>query len=211
MKRSQLLVAVAVAGLLGMSARASLPDGYSSIKIKLTALMQAPSTSTSSSVKYNTTKVKVTNKEMLNLIATEFDTTLGDGSQLVLDNVWNGNFSVLNKDGAVLIDDASTGAAEDSWELYTEVESRVFTGKETSTSITQNFDAVIYFHWNDGSDYNYIDLFGAGTIDDSGKMDKGSKEKFKMSGGDNGQWMGSGAVISGTISGSGKNNVLFKI
>jgi hypothetical protein len=207
MKRSQLIVAVAVAGLLGMSARASLPDGYSSIKIKLTALMQAPPTTTSSSTKFNITKVKVTNKEMLNLIATEYATTLGDGSQLVLDNVWEGDFSVLNKDGAVLIGNASSN--EDDWELFTEVESNVYTGKGTDTSITENYDAIIWFHWNDGSDYNYIDLFGAGTIDDSGKMDKGSKEKFKMSGGDNGQWMGSGAVISGTISGSGKNNVFF--
>jgi hypothetical protein len=210
MKRSQLLVAVAVAGLLGMSAHASLPDGYSSIKIKLTVLMQAPSTTTSSSVKYNTTKVKVTNKEMLNLIATEYSVSLGDGAQLVLDNFWSGDFSVLSKDGVVIIDDASSGVDDDYWELYTYGEGRVYTGKETDTSISYNYTAVGGFYWRDGADNSWLGIDGEASVQDSGKMDKGSKESFKVSGSENGSWMDGYAYVSGTVSGSGKNNVLFK-
>jgi hypothetical protein len=205
MKRMQLVVAMAVVGLLGMSARASLPDGYSSVKIKLTALMQAPSTTSSSSTKYNTTKVKITNKEMLNLIATDYSTTLGDGSQLVLNNIWSGTFSVLNKDGAVLIGNASDDGETD-WSLYTSVESRVYSGKDSSSSSTYNYDAIAYLHWNDDDDYNYFAVFGATTIDDSYKS-SGDKESFKINGADNGQWNGSTAVVSGTVSGSGKNNL----
>jgi hypothetical protein len=206
MKRTQLLVAVAVAGLLGMSARASLPDGYSSVKIKLTALMQAPNTSTSSSTKYNITKVKITNKEMLNLIATEFSTSLGDGSQLVLNNFWNGTFSVLNKDGAVILSDVSSN--EDSWELYTEYDNYVYTGKSSSSSTKYNYTSIGYLYWQDGSDYNYFEVYGEASVDDSYK-DSGSKESFKLTGSDNGQWNGDSAVVSGTVSGSGKNNLAF--
>jgi hypothetical protein len=204
MKRSQLLVAVAVAGLLGMSARASLPDGYSSIKIKLTALMQAPSTSTSSSVKYNTTKVKITNKEVLNLIATEFSTSLGDGSQLVLNNFWSGDFSVLNKDGAVIIGNASSN--EDSWELYTDYDNYVDTGKSTSSSTKYSYTAIGYLYWQDGAGYNYFEVYGEASVDDSYKS-SGTKQSFKLNGADNGQWNGDSAVVSGSVSGSGKNNI----
>jgi hypothetical protein len=206
MKRIQLVVAVAVAGLLGMSARASLPDGYSSVKIKLTALMQAPNTSTSSSTKYNTTKVKVTNKEMLNLIATEFATSLGDGSQLVLNNFWSGTFSVLNKDGAVILSNVSSN--EDSWELYTSYDNYVYTGKSTSSSTKYSYDMIGYFYWQDGADVNYLEIYGATTVDDSYKS-SGTKESFKITGSDDGEWMGDSVVVSGTVSGSGKNNVIY--
>jgi hypothetical protein len=209
MKRSQQIVAVAVAGLMGMSALASsLPDGYSSVKIKLTVVMQAASTSSSSSVKFNTTKVKVTNKEMLNLIASHWGASFGDGTQLVLDNFWDGQFSVLNKDGLVLIGDASDDGDTD-WELYTGAESRVYTGKSTDTSISEKYTAVGYFHWNDASDYNYLNIYGEASISDSGKAPSTSKEKFKLNGAGNGQWQGDSAVVTGTISGSGKNNVSF--
>jgi hypothetical protein len=204
MKRMQLVVAVAVAGLLGMSARASLPDGYSSVKIKLTALMQAPNTSTSSSTKYNITKVKVTNKEMLNLIATEFATSLGDGSQLVLNYFWSGTFSVLNKDGAVILSNVSSN--EDSWELYTDYDNYVYTGKSSSSSTTYNYETIGWFYWQDGADYNYLEVYGQASVDDSYKS-SGTKESFKLSGSDNGQWNGDSAVVSGTVSGSGKNNI----
>jgi hypothetical protein len=204
MKRSQLLVAIAVAGLLGMSARASLPDGYSSVKIKLTALMQAPDTTTSSSTKYNITKVKITNKEMLNLIATEFGASFGDGVQLVLNNFWSGTFSVLNKDGAVILSNVSSN--EDSWELYTDYDNYVYTGKSSSSSTKYSYTTIGWLYWQDGSAYNYFEVYGEASVDDSYK-DSGTKESFKLTGSDNGQWMGDSAVVSGTVSGSGKNNI----
>jgi hypothetical protein len=208
MKRSQQIVAVAVAGLMGMSALASsLPDGYSSVKIKLTAVMQAASTTSSSSVKFNTTKVKVTNKEMLNLIATEWGVSFGDGTQLVLNNFWSGTFSVLNKDGLVLISNASSN--ESDWSLYTWVEHYVYTGKSTDTSISYKYDAIGGLWWNDGEDYNYLEVFGEASIKDSGKESSGSKENFKLSGASNGQWGGSSAVVSGKVSGNGKDNVMY--
>jgi hypothetical protein len=216
MKMSQLVVAVAVAGLLGMSARASLPDGYSSAKVKLTLLMQAASTTTSSSIKFNTMKVKVTNKEILNLIASQWDVSLGDGSQLVLDNFYDGQFSVLNKDGAVIIGDASE-YGDTYWALWTGVQynygsdtdASVYTGKGTETSISYKYDAIGYFYWVDADDYNNFEIYGEATINDSGKAPSTSKEKFKLTGADYGQWDGDNAVVTGTISGSGKNNVYF--
>jgi hypothetical protein len=216
MKMSQLVVAVAVAGLLGMSARASLPDGYSSAKVKLTLLMQAADTTTSSSIKFSTMKVKVTNKEILNLIASQWGVSLGDGAQLVLDNFWDGQFSVLSKEGAVVIGDASEYGDTD-WSLWTGVQynfsagqdASVYSGKGTDTSISYKYDAIGYFYWTDANDINNFEIYGEATINDSAKMDKGSKEKFKLSGADYGYWQGDNAVVTGTISGSGKNNVLF--
>jgi hypothetical protein len=206
MKMSQLAVAVAVAGLLGVSARASsLPDGYSSVKIKITALMQADDTTTSSSIKFSTTKVKITNKEMLNLIASTWDISLGDGAQLVLNNIWSGQFSVLSKDGAVIIANASSYDDSD-WTLYTTVQTRVYSGKETSSSLTENYDAIAGFYWQDEFDENYMSVYGPSTIDDSYKS-SGTKESFKINGGGNGYWMGDSAVVEGKVSGKGKNNI----
>jgi hypothetical protein len=206
MKMSQLAVAVAVAGLFGVSARASsLPDGYSSVKIKATALIQAADTTTSSSIKYSTMKVKITNKEMLNLIASTWDISLGDGAQLVLNNVWSGRFSVLNKDGAVIISNASS--YDDSyWELYTSVQSNVYSGKDSSSSETRKYDAIAYLYWEDEFDDNYFQIYGPSTIDGSWKS-SGSKESFKINGGGNGYWDGDYAVVEGSVSGKGKNNL----
>jgi hypothetical protein len=208
MKRSQQIVAVAVAGLMGMSALASsLPDGYSSVKMKLTVTMQAASTTSSSSVKFNTTKIKVTNKEMLNLIASQWDMSFGNGTQLVLNNIWSGTFSVLNKDGLVLISNASSD--DNGWSFYTRVENYVYTGKGTKSSVSYKYDAIAYLSWtaDDGTNSDYFEIFGQASIKDSGKESSGSKESFKLSGASNGQWDGDNAVVSGTVSGKGKNNV----
>lgn len=202
---SQLAVAVAVAGLFVVSARASLPDGYSSVKIKATAYIQEGTTTGGSGAKFTITKVKVTNKEMLNLIASTWDYSFADGTQLVIDNVWDGLFSVLNKDGAVIISNASD-YDDSSWELYTSVENRVYTGKETSSSLTENYTATAYLHWQDEFGEDYFDIFGPSSIKDSYKPGQ-SKESFKISGGGNGRWMDDNVVVEGKVSGSGKNNI----
>jgi len=69
MNKYKLLVAVAVAGLFGLSARASIP-GYESVNIKCIILMQTNDTyPKATTTKFNVTKMKVTNKDILNLIA----------------------------------------------------------------------------------------------------------------------------------------------
>src|ERR1700690_1134166 len=73
MNKYKLLVAVAVAGLLGLSARATI-SGYELVKIKGTILVQTNDTVKGSTTKYNVTKVKVVNKDVLKLIQMEFGT-----------------------------------------------------------------------------------------------------------------------------------------
>lgn len=202
MKISKLLVAAAAAGLLGMSARASLPDGYCSAKIKLTIMVQDSAVTSSSSVKYVVSKMKATTKDLLAEIGDEFDTSIPDGAQLVIDNFWWGDFAVLNKDGSVLLDYVSEN--EDSWQLWTEVDNYVYTGKSTDSSTSYNYSAIGGLYWHAGSGSDYFWIWGETSIKDSYK-DSGTKETYKTNGADNGQFDGYNAVVSGSMSGSGKN------
>src|ERR1035438_8837161 len=94
MKKFKLLTAVALAGLLGLSARAALPANFSSVNFKLTVLIQAASTGSGTTTKFNVTKLKITNKEVLNQVTNEFG-AFPAGAQLVLagNGFFGGTFS----------------------------------------------------------------------------------------------------------------------
>ena len=213
MKKMKLLVAVAVAGLLGLSAHAAPSANFSPVKIKLTALVQAPDTGTST-IKFNVTKIKITNKEVLGLVEDEYGDSFPAGAQLVVDNFWDGLFSVLDKDGAILRADASNGVGDDAYELYIgEIVNRVFTGSGTDTKETFKYTMVGNFFYQDsvgqlgGGDF--FGVTGFTTVNDSFNFNsETSKESFKLEGAGNGRLSGDNAVVSGKVSGSGKNNVL---
>jgi hypothetical protein len=221
MNKYKLLVAVAVAGLFGLSARASI-SGFDSVNIKCTILMQTNDTyPNANTTKFNVTKMKVTNKDILNLIAPEFATNspspytnfpfsppalngFPPGSKLVVDNFFDGEFYVVSGTNVIL--HVQTGP-EDLFVLYLEYSNNVYTGSDTASKETKNYTTIGEFKYVDGTDANNFDVYGLTTVKDTFKA-SGESESFKMTGlaGD-GSFGGTNAVVSGTVKGSGKNNM----
>jgi hypothetical protein len=207
MNKYKLLVAVAVAGLLGVSARASI-SGYESVKIKGTILVQTNSTTSGSTTKYNVTKVKVVNKDVLKLIEAEFGTNYPsagtNGAQLVIDYFFNGAFYVLDKNGNEILSASHNGFVSDDYELYLDYDNYVYTGSDTSSKETYNYVTTGEFFYRDATDANSFDVYGPTTVKETYATH--DSESFKMNAlvGD-GTFGENDAVVMGTVSGSGKN------
>jgi hypothetical protein len=205
MKKIKLLVAVAIAGLLGLSARAVAVSGYELVTVKGTILVQTNDTLSKNSVE----KFKITNKEILKLIAAEYVTNFPSGfpagAQLAVDYFFDGEFYVLDKNGTVLLANAGASQGGDSYDLYLYYDNYVYTGSDTASKTTYNYTTIGEFYYQDASGINNFDVYGLTTVKETYKTSSGS-ESFKMTGlaGD-GFIDGYNAVVSGTVKGSGKN------
>jgi hypothetical protein len=116
MKKFTLLTAIATLALLGLSS-SNVQASFSStnaliVQLKITGLMEtadSPVISTNSNGtvttgKYNTTSVKVTSQDVLNILHTEFGgPAFPDGSQLVY-NINTGRFAVADSTGSIILD-----------------------------------------------------------------------------------------------------------
>src|SRR5580692_415514 len=104
MKKWIPLAVTAVVCLFGMKASASLPNGYESVIFKATLTLQA------SGSPAKTTKVSLSNKDLLALIAEEFTSaTIPSGAQLVLHGLEDETFNaVLDKNNNIVIANASS-------------------------------------------------------------------------------------------------------
>ena len=104
MKKINQLAVVAMTGLLGLSAHAAIPADFSTVAIKLTVVVQNANTVSGSTTKFNTTKTKVINKDIMTLVALQFG-ALPAKAQLVLstNGFYGGKFAVLNSDGTVFL------------------------------------------------------------------------------------------------------------
>jgi hypothetical protein len=199
------LVAVAIAGLLGLSARAVAVSGYELVTVKGTILVQTNDTLSKNSVE----KFKITNKEILKLIAAEYVTNFPSGfpagAQLAVDYFFDGEFYVLDKNGTVLLANAGASQGGDSYDLYLYYDNYVYTGSDTASKTTYNYTTIGEFYYQDASGINNFDVYGLTTVKETYKTSSGS-ESFKMTGlaGD-GFIDGNNAVVSGTVKGSGKN------
>jgi hypothetical protein len=202
MNKYKLLVAVAVAGLLGMSARAAI-TAFDPVKIKGTILVQTNDTTKGSTTKYNVTKIKVTNKDILKLVENEFEVTFPAGAQLAVDNFWSGEFYVLDKAGAEIQYAGHTYT--DDYELYLGHDNNVYTGSDTSKVETDNSISTAEFFYEDATDANRFAIYGLAIVKDTYATQE--KESFKITGlaGD-GYFAEHDAVVTGTVSGAGDNN-----
>jgi hypothetical protein len=214
MKKFKLLSAIAMAGLLGLSARAALPSGFSSVSIKLTVLLQTNNTAVHSTTKFNVTKLKVTNKDVLQVVANEFTGTfpgavVPTGAQLVLagDGFFGGTFSVLAKDGAVLLANASSNTNEYELQISNN-NNDIYTGGDTSTAETFTIVTAADFFWQDATAANFLEIFGPATVKDTFKA-SGDPESFKFSGAEDGFLGGRDAIVTGSVAGKGKDTADF--
>jgi hypothetical protein len=117
----------------------------------------------------------------------------------------NGEFYVLDKAGNVILD---VYTENDDFYLYLDYnDNYVYTGSDTASKETKNYTTIGEFKYVDGTDANNFDVYGLTTVKDTFKA-SGESESFKMTGlaGD-GSFGGTNAVVSGTVKGSGKNNM----
>jgi hypothetical protein len=207
MKNFKLLSAVAVAGLLGLSVHAAGPVNYDIVNVKLTLLVQTNDTEKGSTEKFNVNKIKLVTKDVLNQIALEFPSNAAaitaSGAQLAVNDFFDGTFTVLDKNGDVVLADASDSPTNDDYELYFDYDNYVDTGSETDSKETENYTTVAYFYFENALDSSYFSLDGSATVSYNNKGVK-ETESFKFSGAGDGEINDLGAVVTGTAKGSGK-------
>jgi hypothetical protein len=216
MNKLKLLAAVALAGLLGSSARASLPTSYSSVNIKLTVLVQTNDTTTSSVDKFNVLKIKVINKDVLQRVANEFTNVFTTaavvpaGAQLVISGGFvGGHFAVLGRTNNVLLANASSGSGSYALRISNPGYD-IFAGQSVSGGTTVfNVTTIGEFFWSDRTDANYVEIIGQAKVKDTYPHTGNSPESFSISGASNGYLSGRDANVSGSVSGSGKDTANF--
>lgn len=192
---------MAAVGLMGLSAQAALPVGYGQVNVKLIATIQTNSTFNGINVKYRVTKVKIINKDVLSLIGKEFNLSFTN-AQLAVSTFWNGSFSVLDKNGNVLVANA-TSSNSDNYQLYIKHGNDTYTGTAGSSASVYNYNTVGWFFYTDAGATNYFQVYGLANVTDTQKS-TGSTESFKLTGADNGNFNGNNMVVSGTITATGK-------
>jgi hypothetical protein len=211
MKKINQLTVVAMTGLLGLSAYASVPDDFSTVAIKLTVMVQSANSVSGSTTKFNVTKTKVINKDILTLVAAQFG-VLPAKAQLVLtgNGFYGGTFAVLNSDGTVFLANVSTTGLADEYELsISNPNNNIYTGQETSTTETFNITTAGDFFYSNAAGTSFLEVYGPATVKDTFKGSGNEPESFKFSGVEDGMVVGNDAIVTGSVSGKGKNTADF--
>jgi hypothetical protein len=207
MKKIKLMTIIAVAGLVGFAARAAVPLPYDLVTVKLTALFQTNNTDTTSKI----IKVKITNKDILSLIASEFTNSAAaitnKGAKLAVDSFFDGTFAVLDKTNGVILADASTGiSTNDDYELFIEQDGNsVDAFNTTGSKDTHNLAVVGFFEFENANDTIFGDTFGAAGVKEKFTDTKDS-ESFVLAGTEDVEIGGRSGVLTGRVSGTGKDN-----
>jgi hypothetical protein len=212
MNKFKLMAVIAVAGALGLSARASSITNVDLVTVKATITLPNEPTESSKGEKFTTTTVKVTTKEVLGLIDNEFGTTFANtnGTQLAVDSFADGEVKVLDKNGNILIADASDDS--DDYDLgidfNTSDDNSVATGSETDSKSTATWTTSSEFFYDSADDESFFDVDGltsvTQTFDDTKEI---SSESFTISGFGNAEINENEGIITDTeVKGSSKNN-----
>jgi hypothetical protein len=176
MKMSKMLAAVAVAGLMGMSVQASIPNGYGPVTVNMTALTQNDAVVTTNSAgtitaKVTTTKLKITTKDILALIGDEFG-ALPDGARLVT-AVMGSAFAVLDKDGNVLISNAGSHSGSYALGITSmggAVQSGVQTESSTAETVKIKMNTIGEFYYSNAADTEGFLLIGGFEVKEALKL-----------------------------------------
>jgi hypothetical protein len=210
MKKLTLFTAVTALGLLGLNA--SLPPGYTSVHINMVLLEQGGTNETHHSTKFHIHHEQIGDDDILGLIDDEFGTTYSviNGDQLAISNFWDGTFSVLDKDGNVVLANASFNTNGDHYHLYFYATNTIYAATEATNhgSIFSVTDGSLRYRSGDGT--NTFHLLGFTTVNDSYfDHDTNSTESYQLSGG-----IGSlsfpeeplAGILTGSAGGFGKDN-----
>jgi hypothetical protein len=222
MKKIALIVIIAALGWQGLKAEnltnvpppgPTLPPGFTSVHLELTMLEQGKTNRTAGATKLHFKTTRITDDDLLGLINDEYDTTYSTtkGDQLVVSNIWGGDFSVLSQNGSVLKANASVNTNGDQYHLYFQTSQPVIAGtlRINKSSLVSVTDGDLSYSSGDGSNTLHIDGFT--TVDDElSYKPANSRESFHLTRGTGSldfQDDGSYGVISGQIYGRGKDNL----
>jgi len=222
MKKIALFVMVAALGLQGSKADnvtnqpppgPTLPPGFTSVHLDLMMLEQGKTNRTAGATRLHFKTSHFTDDDVLGLINDEFDTAYSTarGNQLVITNIWGGDFSVLSMDGSVLRANASLNTNGDQFHLYFQTSRPVSAGalRINKSSLVSVTDCDLSYSSGDGSNTFHVEGF---TIvdDELSYKPTNNRESFRLtkgSGNLNFPDDGSYGIISGEIDGKGKDNL----
>jgi hypothetical protein len=220
MNKLKLIAVIAVAGALGLSARAASVPNVDLVTVKAAVLLQNTNPIVvGETTKFAVTKVKITTKDILGLIDNEFHTAYAtiNGTQLAVESFGNGagNFAgsvvVLDKGGNVINADAGEASGDPDYGLGIEFDNAVATASATDdTKGSAEYRAASDFFYESADDSTFFAIGGAfggvATVDQTFKNATAS-ETFSLTGGGDAEINGSeGVITDGSVKGSSKNN-----
>jgi hypothetical protein len=199
--------AVCVAGQLQAQTVIPMPL-IAKLTIQRQGLSDAPTAGNTNLLKSTIIKVKVTAKDLLNLVAVAYNTTFSNAT-LVVDDV-NGDVLVVDSSGAVLKNATTDGFFEN---FFNSESNDIFSGTLDNVgfaaAITDIFSNELNFH--DNPHNNSFELFGMETFKVSENSQGKFTDSFVLTGAGTGELEtppggGNGTslfIINGSVSGKG--------
>ena len=173
------LTGIAVAALLAASSLTLRAD--EPIALKLSAIMENPDNPfiTSSSFEDKTVKVKITTKDILELLEDAYELTPGtltDGELWIYDD-GDEFFFALDSNGDFVLD--TGGSTPGGFYFYGSDDDDIFAEKETDNTFSETLTFIKTVYYNDpNADLVYFQIFGKAVEKDSDNSNNG---KFKES------------------------------
>jgi hypothetical protein len=202
MKKFKLLSAIALAGLVGLTARAATPVNFDLVSVKLTAVVQT-------NIDDKIVKIKIVNKDVLNLIASEFTNkaaqVTGKGAKLAVDSFLEGDFAVLDKTNGIIVADASERLNEDDYELFIENDGDSVQDIKDNSHFTDSILTTGFFEFESPNGSIFGEIQGLTSVKQSEVDDKDS-ESFKLTGEEDAEINDADGVLTGTVSGLSKDS-----
>jgi hypothetical protein len=190
----------------------TLPRGYTSVHLDLMILEQGKTNRTAGATIYHFKRASLTDNDLFDLINDEFETSFSTskGDQLVISNMWLGQFSVLDHDGGVLLANASVNPNDNYNFTFTAPRvAQAGTQRLNRWSLVSVGNGNLSYRSGDGT--NFLYLSGFITFDDEYSYNPtNNKESFRLTKGSGILWFpetGANGVITGDIYGSGKDNI----
>ena len=191
----------------------ALPSGLTSVHIDLFVLGQGSTNTTGGTTVVHFKQNRIDDDEILGLINNEFGTSFSqtNGDHLAVSNFWDGKLIVLGRTNNVLLANASSNTNGDHYQLGFSSANTVFSAKETTNCLTKFSATDGFLKYESGNTSNSFSLEGFTTVNDYYfHAFSNSIESFQLSGGigsiSSTSSNGLSGVLTGTVSGSGKNN-----
>lgn len=191
----------------------ALPSGLTSVHVDLFVLGQGNTTTNNGVIQVHFKQSRIDDNDILGLINDEFGTSFSEtnGDHLAISNFWDGKFIVLGRTNNVLLADASSNTNGDHFRLGFSSGKTVFASTETTNCETKFSVVDGFLNYESGNTSNSFTLEGFTTVNDAYFNDfSNSAESFQLTGGigsiSSSGTNGLSGVLTGTVSGSGKNN-----
>lgn len=188
--------------------------GLTLVHINLVVLGQETTSTNGGPVAFHFTQSAISDNDILGLINDEFGTSFSttNGDQLAVRNFSDGKFAVVGPTNNVLLNDASSTANNDHYELNLSSTNTV-SASQVSTNATTIFSVTVgSLNYVSGGGTNSFHLQGLTMINDTFfNGSSNSTETFQLTGGIGrinfpGSSNSMTGVLTGTIFGFGQNN-----